>query len=219
MSTSDRTLSFCITAAAVVLLGSLASADAEELGYTPLRPYTSVGVIPLHDASNIHEGAMLLTEMLAARLDERFEDAEFILLDAEAVEPARWPLLPDEAVELGDELGVDALLDGVFGGVEIVGGTWPNLGSDVPQARGDLRWRLIDCETGRLVLARASGGRKPKIYSPRIRTTEHLIRQVMQDLVCAVGDELEEAVVLAGTQEPETDHQPAGAADTDSHSS
>jgi hypothetical protein len=205
MRTSHLLASFCCVAACLLPWRTAAQAETAEPAADPVAQYVSVVVIPLHEAGNVHEGASALTEMLVARLGARFEDVEFLLADAEEIEPAEWPVLPAEAINIGNDLGVDALLDGAFGGVEIVGGTWPNKGSDVPQARGRLNWRLLDCATGQLVLAGVAGAKRPQVYSPRIRSSEELARRVMQDLVTDVGDALEEAVVLAGTGESEAE--------------
>jgi len=102
-------------------------------------------------------------------------------------------------VALGQREGVAALLDGSFGGVEIAGGVWPSLTADFPQARGFLRWRVVDCQQGLLI---ADGEIRPKsfkTYPQRLRTEKELIARVLGDLCDSVGDALEEA----GTHKPE----------------
>jgi len=164
--------------------------------------YARIGVVPLRDEGNVHDGAVQLTEMLAGRLGARFEQVEFVPVDPAAAGLGDGPLLLDEAVQLGAHYEVDALLDGVFLGVEIVGGTWPNVGSDLPMARGMLRWRLVDCATGLLALDGQVAPKKAKFYPKSVRTEEDLIGRVMQDMVAQVGDDLEAGGMLAGTEPP-----------------
>jgi hypothetical protein len=190
-------LTFCMTAHGTAAQEPTHAADADAAAQ-----FARVGVVPLRDDGNIRDGAQQLTEMLAGRLDGRFEEVEFIIVDPAVIGLKCGPVLLEEAVELGSEYEVEALLDGVFCGVEIVGGTWPNLGSDLPLARGVMRWRLVECAEGMLVIDGEIAPRKPQFYPKRIRTEEELINRVMQDLVAKVGDDLEAGGILAGTEQP-----------------
>jgi hypothetical protein len=167
-----------------------------------LAQYARVGVVPLRDEGNVHDGAALLTAMLAGRLGARFDQVEFVAVDPAEAGLGNEPLLLNEAKQLGAHYQVEALLDGVFLGVEIVGGTWPNIGSDLPMARGMLRWRLVDCRTGLLALDGKVAPKKAKFYPKAVRTEEDLVSRVMQDMVAQVGDDLEAAGLLAGTEPP-----------------
>lgn len=157
-----------------------------------------IGVVLLRDESGQPEQAKRLTQMLASRLAERFEGSEFIVIDPTDKDAGknvsqRNPLLLDEAVALGQREGVQAVLDGSFGGVEISGGVWPSQTADFPQARGFLRWRVVDCQEGLIV---ADGEIRPKdfsTYPQRIRTEKELVQRVLGDLCTLVGDALEEA--------------------------
>ena len=169
---------------------------------TPVQ-YSVVGIVPFHDRGDVREGAERFIEILQARLAARFEEVEFIVVDPEKVDAETGPLLLDEAVKLGSEYGCDALVDGVFYGVEIVGGTWPNTASDTPEARGKLKWRLVECSGGSLLLDGRLDPGKPKVYSRRIRSEDELIRRVMQGMAAEVGDRLGESGFLAGTPPPE----------------
>lgn len=165
-----------------------------------------VGIVPLRDDAEQPKLAVKLAAMLKARLGARFKKVSF-----EIVDPAKLgsgltdgPLLLDEAVKLGRKAGVDALLDGVFGGVQIAGGSWPSMTASFPEARGKLRWRLVECGEGLLL---ADGDIRPehyKAYSQRIRSEGELQRRVLQDLVMAVGDEIEKSKVFS----PGADGQP-----------
>jgi len=201
-----------ISALAVALSAARQAAAQEPPADAVPVQYARVGVVPLRDEGNIRDGADKLSEMLAGRLSGRFDEVEFVLIKRDE-DGDNEPLLLDEAVKLGKEQGVDALLDGVFQGIEIVGGTWPNQGSDLPMARGMMRWRLVDCSTGLLALDGKVAPRKPKCYPMRIRTEEELISSVMQDMVAEVGTGLEEAGILAGT-EPPADEQESEVAET-----
>lgn len=199
-------------AAALVLTAlspAVAQPEAVDSGtaVAPAVQYARIGIVPLRDESDIRNGAADLASMLAGRLGERFKSAEFIEVDPGIIGLEHGPVLLEEAVELGAEYGCDALLDGVFGGVEIVGGTWPNTASDTPQARGELTWRLVECSAGRLVVDGTVKPLKPKVYSARIRSSEQLIRRVMQEMVAVVGDELEEGGWPAGTSLPSADEE------------
>jgi hypothetical protein len=197
----------CTSRLVAVLAGSLliallcaaaAAADADAAA----AQYARVGVVPLRDEGNVHDGAVQLTEMLAGRLGGRFDQVEFVLVDPAELDLGDEPLLLAEAVELGAHFEVDALLDGVFLGVEIIGGTWPNLGSDLPMARGMMRWRLVDCASGLLAQDGKVAPKKAKFYPKAVRTEEDLVNRVMQDMVAKVGDDLEAGGMLAGTEPP-----------------
>jgi hypothetical protein len=188
----------------IAFMLSLAPAAGPPAEEPPVQ-YAHIGIVPLRDEGNVRDGAEELSAMLAGRLDAYFPEAEFILLDPGEEGFPPGPVLLDEAVEYGTEFGVDALIDGVFGGVEIAGGTWPNAGSDVPMARGELRWRLVECGEGLLVADDHVLPEKHKIYSKRITDTDELVERVMQDLVAAVAALLEERGLVAGTELPESE--------------
>lgn len=162
------------------------------------RGFTRIGVLPLTDKGAVRDGAVQLTAMLKDRLGARFEGVVFIAIDLPAARLEGEPALIENAAKLGQQFDVQALLDGVFGGVDISGGCWPNHGSDMPEARGVLRWRLIECASGQLAAEGDIAPRKPQVYSQRIRTEAALVRSVMQGLVEEVGDALEGAGLLAG---------------------
>lgn len=189
---------------AIAVLALILPLVSTAAGADTAPPLTRVGIVPLRDDGNVRDGAERLTSMLAARLGAQFESTEFFIveLDDDDDQPA-GPLLLKEAVDLGRETGADALLDGVFGGVEIVGGTWPNKGGDHPQARGFLRWRLVDGATGLLITDGRVDPEKPKVYSQRIRTLKRLQTRVLQDLADAVVEELENCERLPGAEEGE----------------
>lgn len=169
------------------------------------KQVSRIGVVLLRDESGKPEQARRLTEMLASRLGDRFEGSEFVVLDPTDKDAAkngsrRSPLLLDEAVALGQREGVQAVLDGTYGGVEISGGVWPSQTADFPQARGFLRWRVVDCQEGLIV---ADGEIKPKdfsTYPQRIRTEKELVQRVLGDLCTLVGDALEEAGMAKAAQ-------------------
>jgi len=188
---------------AVALQPARAQDAAQPAAGAASEQYARIGVAPLRDEGNVHDGAALLTEMLAGRLGARFDHVEFVPVDPAEAGLGDGPLLLDEARQLGAHYQVEALLDGVFLGVEIVGGTWPNVGSDLPMARGMMRWRLVDCGTGLLALDGKVAPKKAKFYPKAVRTEEDLVSRVMQDMVAQVGDDLEAAGLLAGT-EPST---------------
>lgn len=166
-------------------------------------PLERIGIVPLRDEGNVRNGAERLTAMLRARLEARFEQAEFFVVELDEAEQPSGPLLLKEAVELCRETGADGLIDGVFGGVEIVGGTWPNKGGDHPQARGFLRWRLVDGATGLLITDGSIEPEKPTVYSPRIRSTQKLQTRVLQDLADEVVAALEDCPRLPAAEEGE----------------
>jgi hypothetical protein len=194
----------------LALCSPAVSADAP----TPLV----IGVVPLRDEAEQPRLAARLSEMLAARLGARFEDVDFVAVDPALLGSglSDGPLLLDEAVELGRLAGVDALLDGVFGGVQISGGSWPTRAASAPEARGKLRWRLVECAEGLLLADARIEGDKYKAYSQRIRTEDELQRRVLQDLVLEVGDELERAGVFSKAA-PQTS-EAAGDEDSDAGS-
>jgi hypothetical protein len=79
--------------------------------------------------------------------------------------------------------------------------------SDFPQARGFLRWRVVDCQQGLLV---ADGNISPKnfkTYPQRIRTEKELTSAVLGDLCDALGDALEES----GAKQPAEEDKAAEA--------
>jgi|GEM_PF-6064279 len=192
--------------ALVILPPVLAEEDTRPQSGDPLL--TRIGVVPLRDEGNLRDGAKQMTEILLGRLAGRFSEVEFIAIDPAEAELDDKPLLLDEAVRLGEEFDVEALVDGTFDGIEIVGGTWPNQGADTPQARGFMRWRLVDCQDGLLIADGRIKPAKPEFYSRQIRTEETLVRRVMQSLADQIGTELEELERLAGTQKPK--ETPAG---------
>lgn len=150
----------------------------------------SVGIIGFEDEGNVRDGASLLTKAVEVRLKSRFEEVEFIPVSEEILDGIPRPLLLDEAVELGAKVGVQAILDGTFEGIEIAGGTWPNLGSDRPQAKGKARWRLVGCEKGIVLVDGVYSPDKPVIYSGSIRTEKQLIRRVTQDIAGSIAEKL-----------------------------
>jgi hypothetical protein len=166
-------------------------------------PLQRIGIVPLRDEGNVRNGAERLSSMLQARLEAKFEEAEFFVVELDEKDQPSGPLLLKEAVELCSETGADGLIDGVFGGVEIVGGTWPNKGGDHPQARGFLRWRLVDGSDGMLIMDGRIEPEKPKVYSPRIRSTRQLQTRVLQDLADEVVAALEGCPRLPGAGEGE----------------
>ncbi|MBN2081751.1 hypothetical protein JW859_06015 [bacterium] len=187
--------------AIVVLAPVWAEDDARPVSAKPLL--TRIGVVPLHDAGNLRDGAEQMTEILLGRLAARFADVEFLAIDPAEAGLEDKPLLLADAVTLGEACDVEALIDGTFDGIEIVGGTWPNQGADTPQARGFLRWRLVDCQDGLLLADGRIRPAKPEFYSRHIRTEEALVRRVMQSLADQVGAEIEDLELLAGTEAPE----------------
>ncbi len=159
----------------------------------PASPLLRVGIVPLRDDAEQPKLAASLSRMLQARLAARFKGVEFVVLDPESLGSGLGdtPLLLNEAVNLGQAANVDALLDGSFGGVQIAGGSWPSMTASEPQARGKLRWRLVECTEGLLLADGKIDPDRYKAYSQRIRTEKELEKRVLQDLVLSVGDELE----------------------------
>jgi hypothetical protein len=189
--------SIAVLALLLPILSTAAGADTAP-------PLTRVGIVPLRDDGNVRNGAQRLTSMLAARLAARFEETEFFVIELDDTDPPEGPLLLAEAVELCRETGADALVDGVFGGIEVVGGTWPNKGGDHPQARGFLRWRLVDGVSGLLITDGVIDPDKPQVYSQRVRTLKQLQTRVLQDLADAVVEELEGCERLPGGEEEDS---------------
>jgi hypothetical protein len=169
-------------------------------------PYTRIGVVLFMDDSRIHHGGEQFTEILLGRLNTRIKGVEFVMADPHEIGIKAGPLQPDEARELGAKLDVQALLDGIFSGVDIVGGTWPSLANDVPQAKGQARWRLLDAGTGVMARDGLVDPKRPKIYSRRVRNTDDLVRRVMQDM----AEEICTALEAGGTaQQDEQRDKPA----------
>jgi hypothetical protein len=156
-------------------------------------PYTRIGVVLFLDDSRIRHGGEKFTEILLGRLGARIKGVEFVMADPHEIGIKAGPLQPDEARELGAKLGVQALLDGIFSGVDIVGGTFPSLGNDLPQATGRARWRLLDAGTGVLALDGLVDPERPKIYPKRVRNTDDLVRRVMLDMAEEICAALEDA--------------------------
>jgi hypothetical protein len=169
----------------------------------PEAGFTRVGIVPLRDESGIRDGAKKMTELLRAHLAQRFKGVEFVLVDPAELDLPDGPLLLDEAVRAGEHFKVQALIDGVFQGVEIQGGVWPTLASDTPLARGFLRWRLVECAEGIVVTDGAIHPKRYKVYPKRVRSAEDLERKVMQDLARAAGDALEESGAFAREKKEE----------------
>jgi hypothetical protein len=161
--------------------------------------FTRVGIAPLKDASKLRGGADDLLSIWQAQLKQAFPEVEFVLVDPSVLDLPAGPLLLEEAVKLGQHYDVHALLTGVFEGVEVTGGTWPNAGASFPSAKGAMSWRLVECETGVLVADGVIEPRKPKAYSPRIKDTAELCRRVLQDLARDATAALKDAGALAGT--------------------
>ncbi len=180
---------------------ALAALILSSAGSEPAAPFARVGIVPLRDEGNVRNGAQRLTKMLRARLAAHYEDVDFFIVDLEDTDIPPGPLLLKEAVELCDRTGADALLEGVFGGVEVVGGTWPNRGSDFPMARGYLSWRLVEGSGGMLVSDGKIDPDKPKVYSERIRSTKELQTRVLQDLADGVAAALEDCKRLPSTED------------------
>ncbi|MCC7479251.1 hypothetical protein IT575_12440 [bacterium] len=162
-------------------------------GSAAAAPILRIGIVPLKDEAEDPALTSSLGRMLQARLGARFKGVTFTLVDPASLgsQLGDGPLLLKEAVALGQSAQVDALIDGVFGGVKIAGGSWPSLTASAPEAKGRLRWRLVECSEGLLL---ADGRIEPeqyKVYSQRIRTEKELRKRVLQDLVLEVGDELE----------------------------
>jgi hypothetical protein len=153
-------------------------------------PYTRIGIVTFLDDSRINNGGKKFTEVLLGRLGARINGVEFVLADPQEIGVKAGPLQPDEACNLGAKLGVQALLDGIFSGVDIVGGTWPSIANNVPQAKGTARWRLLDAGTGMLMLDGRVEPEKPKLYSRRVRSTDDLVRLVMLDMAEEIGQAL-----------------------------
>lgn len=165
-----------------------------------------IGLVPLADESKIRGGGEELDSILLARLEDHFEDVEFVAVDPGVIGIKNGaPLLLEDAAELGVHYGVDALLTGTFIGVDIVGGTWPNHGADFPSAQGWLRWRLVGCAQGLLLADGTVDFGKPRIYSQRVKDTAQLRRRVMQDLADEALEQLEGIGELAGTARPADD--------------
>jgi hypothetical protein len=164
--------------------------------------FTRVGLVPLKDEGQLRGGATDLLSIWQAQLTKEFPEVEFVLADPAALDLPAGPLLLDEAVELGAHYEVQALLTGVFGGVEITGGTWPNAGASFPTAKGVLSWRLVDCTSGLLAADGVVDFDKPKAYSPRVKDTAELTRRVLQDLAREAVAALEASGWLAGTEPP-----------------
>lgn len=184
-------IAFCL--GIVLLLSATGVADS-----APAPELKRIAVVPLRDEGNVRDGAARLTSMLQAKLAARFEGVEFFIVEPAADGLPPGPLLLEEAIELCRESGADALLDGVFGGVEIVGGSWPNNGGDHPQAKGFLRWRLVDGTDGLLIQDGVIDPDKHKVYPQRIRSTKELQSRVMQDLAAQVVTALEDCERLPG---------------------
>jgi hypothetical protein len=192
-----------------ILLLLLALISSAAVADDPAPQYSCVGILPVQNDSKLRGAAEQLTSRLATVLGERFEEVEFIIIEPDEQQEDNEPVLLKKAVKFGQQYEVEALLTGVFDGVEIVGGTWPNRGGDYPQARGFHHWRLVECSQGLLVADGAIKPDKPKIYPQRIRSSEELIKRVLQDIAVAQADDLEETALLLGTKPPpgENDNQ------------
>ena len=162
--------------------------------------FTRVGLAPLRDDGKLRDGAAELLAIWQAQLEQEFPEVEFVPVDPEALDLPDGPLLLDEAIDLGAHYGVQALLTGVFGGVEVVGGTWPNAGSSFPSAKGAMSWRLVESRKGLLVADGSVDFRRPKAYSSRTKDSAQLARRVMQDLAREATAQLGGTGALAGTQ-------------------
>ncbi len=167
--------------------------------------FTRVGLAPLRDDGGLRDGAADLLTIWQAQLEKELPEVEFVLVDPAALDLPAGPLLLDEAVKLGAHFEVEALLTGVFGGVEITGGTWPNAGSSYPTAKGAMSWRLVECQTGLVVADGIADFDKPKAYSARTKDTAQLARRVLQDLARAATQQLVASGALAGTVRPQED--------------
>lgn len=174
-------------------------------------PYTRIGIVTFLDDSRIHDGGAKFTDMLLARLGARITGAEFVLADPAQIGIKAGPLQPDEARELGAKAGVQALVDGIFSDIEIVGGTWPSLANNIPQAKGIARWRLLDAGTGMLLLSGRIDPDEPKIYSRRVRNSDELIRLVMQDMAEEIAAALKAAKAVPVAEPAAAAPQPAAA--------
>ncbi len=89
-------------------------------------PYTRIGVVLFYNDSRIRDGGVKFTDILLGRLSVRLAGAEFVLADPAVIGVKYGPLQPDEAANLAQHYKVQALVDGIFSGIEIVGGTWPS---------------------------------------------------------------------------------------------
>jgi hypothetical protein len=156
-------------------------------------PYTRIGVVKFFNDSHLRGGAEKFTEILLGRFSVRLAGAEFVLADPSVIGVKYGPLQPDEAVNLGQHYKVQALVDGIFSGIEIVGGTWPSQATGVPEAKGSARWRLLDTQTGTMVLDGTLDPKKPKLYSGRVRDTDELVRFVMRDMAEEIAAALKDA--------------------------
>ncbi len=156
-------------------------------------PYTRIGIVTFLDDSRVHNGGEKFTQVLLGRLGARIEGVEFILADPKEIGIKAGPLQPDEASNLGAKLGVQALLDGIFSDIDIVGGSWPSIANNIPQAKGSARWRLLDAGSGMLMLDGRVDPDRPKLYPKRVRSNDDLIRLVMLDMAEEIAVALQEA--------------------------
>jgi hypothetical protein len=156
-------------------------------------PYTRIGVVLFYNDSHIRDGGAKFTDILLGRLGVRLGGAEFVMADPAVIGVKYGPLQPDEASNLAQHYKVQALVDGIFTGIDIVGGTWPSQATGVPEAKGYARWRLLDAQSGMMVLDGTLDPKKPKLYSTRARDTDELIRFVMRDMAEEIAAALKDA--------------------------
>jgi len=149
-------------------------------------------------------GGELVTRILAGRLERRFGGVKFVRIEPEEDEDySEVPILLTEAKRLGDKYQVDALIDGALIGYEVTGGAWPSRAVLYPEARAIIRLRVIRTSDGTVYKYYTHSPKKPKVYSPSIRTERELIGRVVRDAIDELSKEMKQDGVFWEPEENE----------------
>lgn len=179
------------------------TASAEEPESAPSGPrFRSVGVLPVENQTRVMRGGKLMTQILFGRLGRKFGKVKFVRIDpAEDEGYLGGPILLTEAKRLGEKHQVDALIDGALLGFEIAGGIWPSRAVAYPEARVIVRLRVIRTSDGTVYKYYTHKPKKPKTYSPGIRTERELFGRVVRDAIDGLAKEMKKDGVFWEPQE------------------
>lgn len=164
-------------------------------GLNPI-PYKKIGITLFGNNTRIWEGDKQFSRMLLGYSDTRFKGVEFVKV-ARLSNPDSTMLF-DEARQLGEQYGVDAIITGVLDRVSFPGGMFPMKSNNIPQGLGAAWFKLIDTKSGFPVLDCYVWDETTVWYHPRIGEQRDLENAIMKHVAEMISDVLQDESYLSG---------------------